>query len=281
MPAGIAVLTKGRLPLWVTIGVLVLLSASEAHASTPITSCGQTVTTDAVLTQDLVCTADGIVVGASKITIDLNGHSIRGDHGSGDYGVDDTAGYDEVTVENGVVRNFDLGIWTAGDLITVSHVVTSGNQSSGIYMTGASARVVSSTASGNAQTGIDVTGASATIVSSTAAANGCGGIYVSGASAAIQSSTASGNLCSGIAAYGVSATVKSSTASGNQLVGISVGGDDATLKGNHADANGMAGGNSDLSGLGIDVAYSSTGPHGANTARGNDDPAECKPASLC
>ena len=70
--------------------VLVVVVAPEAtgKGGTPIVSCGQVVTTNAVLTLNLPCTGDGIVVGAPGITVDLNGHRLMGDGGAGDYGVD-------------------------------------------------------------------------------------------------------------------------------------------------------------------------------------------------
>ena len=74
--------------------------------------------------------------------------------------------------------------------------------------------------------------------------------------------------------------IKSSTASGNDGCGITVLGNAASLKSNRTDGNGFAGG-SDLGGLGINVTNYTTPPVGKNTARGNDDPAECQPALLC
>ena len=55
--------------------MLIVVVAPEAtgKGGTLITTCGQTVTTSAVLTQDLVCTVSGVIVGASGITIDLKG----------------------------------------------------------------------------------------------------------------------------------------------------------------------------------------------------------------
>jgi len=42
-------------------------------------SCGQVVTTNVVLTANLVCNeTDGIIIGADSITVDLNGHTITG-----------------------------------------------------------------------------------------------------------------------------------------------------------------------------------------------------------
>lgn len=58
-------------------------------------------------------------------------------------------------------------------------------------------------------------------------------------------------------------------------------GDAAALQGNGADGNGFPAGASDDSGLGIEVTGFTTAPIGTNVALGNDDPAECNPASLC
>ena len=115
--------------------VALVAAAPEAQAaSTPITSCGQTVMTSAVLTQDLVCTGAGVVVEAPGVKIDLNGFTIRGDNGGGDYGVD-TGGFAGVTVENGVLRNFSTGVWAdGGQKITISKVVTSGNTQDGFLV---------------------------------------------------------------------------------------------------------------------------------------------------
>jgi hypothetical protein len=81
--------------------VVLMLVAVSPEASggggTPITSCGQVVTTNAFLTQDLSCPgSDGVVVGASGITIDLKGFTLRGDRTGGTTGVLDIPGYDKV-----------------------------------------------------------------------------------------------------------------------------------------------------------------------------------------
>lgn len=276
-----------RVPLAILIssGALALVAvavAPEAQAAaTPITSCGQTVTTSAVLKQDLVCTGDGVVVGASGITIDLKGFAIRGDQGSGDYGVDDSAGFDHLTVKNGVLRNFYTGVYANGKLISVSNVVASGNAGHGIYVGGDSAKITSSVASGNGADGIRASGKAAKIQLSSASRNVNGGFVVNGDSASIKATTAFGNGSDGIFVSGSSAAIQSSTAAGNGGRGIAVFGSAPSLRGNHANANGFAGGASDLTGLGISAAGFTTAPVGTNTAQGNDDPAECQPASLC
>ena len=62
-------------------------SASERLGLQPnsgIASCGQVITQDVALTSDLNCdSGDGLIVGASGITINLNGYSITGPNGGG------------------------------------------------------------------------------------------------------------------------------------------------------------------------------------------------------
>jgi hypothetical protein len=271
---------------------------------TPITSCGQTVTTNAVLAQDLACPATGMYVDASGITIDLNGHTLKGTN-NGSWGISDLSGFDDVTIKNGVVRNFTEGVraQSSADGITVSNVVVSGNANAGVYIVGPSAKIVSSTAAGNGQTGIYVEGDSASVTSSTAARNGADGISLKGAaatvkssnavannlsgmrlvgdSASVASSTVSGNAVYGLFVVGTSAAVKSTTASGNASHGIAVLGDAATLGGNRAYGNGLPGGVSDGFGTGIFASNFTTAPVGTNIVSGNDDAGECNPSALC
>jgi len=256
---GLAVLTVGRLFLVCALsGLLLGVSEGRAKGGTPITACGQVVTTDAVLTTDLLCAGSGVVVGASGITIDLNGFMLRG--GGPYYGIDDP-GYDRVTIENGVIRNFDVGVYAhnSADEVRVSDLLASGNFY-GVYISGNKAWVRSSAASADAV-----------------------GVYVQGDSARVEKATAVGNHLDGISIAGDAASVRSSTASGNESDGISVAGDAAVIRSNRAEANGFSGGASDAAGLGIQVVNgsSTTAPVGTNVARGNDAPNECNPAYLC
>lgn len=76
-------------------------------------TCGSVVTTDVVLSDDLSnCPVNGLVVGASGITIDLGGHTIDGVDPSGFQGgagvrVSD---FDDVVVRNGHVQEFSFGV---------------------------------------------------------------------------------------------------------------------------------------------------------------------------
>lgn len=250
-----------HLMLAVVVSLVLVSVAPQANgaAGTPITDCGQTVTTNAYLTQDLHCVAiDGVIVGADGITIDLKGFTLRGNVGGGShYGINDLE-YDGVTIQNGVVRNFDSGVYAVGstDSVSLVNLTVSGNTGGGIIIVGDSASVKSTTASANSGVGINIIGATAKIQSSNAHANQSHGIWVTGASTKIQKSTASGN----------------------GQIGILADGSAPTLKGNRTEGNGFAAGASDLQGAGI---VGSNNAVGKNIARGNDDPTECNPTFLC
>jgi parallel beta-helix repeat protein len=97
LPAVVAV------PMWATA------------ASGAVLGCGQTITVSTVLDNDLSgCTNNGIVVGADNITLDLNGHTVAGTSASGDKGGVVLVGRTGVTVRNGTVRSFDVGVVIEG-----------------------------------------------------------------------------------------------------------------------------------------------------------------------
>ena len=53
-----------------------LLALQPAAASGQPVACGQVITEDTTLENDLSCPGDGIVIGADGITLDLNGHTV-------------------------------------------------------------------------------------------------------------------------------------------------------------------------------------------------------------
>jgi large repetitive protein len=70
--------------------------------------CGQVLTQSTLVTNDLSeCPGDGLVIGADRIIVDLDGHTIDG-VGLGTGIRND--GYKSVTVKNGTVRDFDYGV---------------------------------------------------------------------------------------------------------------------------------------------------------------------------
>lgn len=96
------------------VAVVVSLPTSAAASSVEL-SCGDVVSVDVVLTDDLLdCPGNGLVVGASGITIDLNGHTIDGSEPSdylGGYGVLVPPGFSDVSVRGGTIRGFSFGVW--------------------------------------------------------------------------------------------------------------------------------------------------------------------------
>ncbi len=93
---------------WLRLVALCLLpsSASATHVS-----CGDVITEDTTLDNDLIdCPGDGVVIGASGITLDLAGHTIDGlPGGLGNQGVQNS-GADNVTIANGRIQEFQDGV---------------------------------------------------------------------------------------------------------------------------------------------------------------------------
>jgi Right handed beta helix region len=90
------------------IGVLPLTAPAVAGANP---RCGSTLAHSVRLTANMICRiSDGLDVGRSGITSNLDGHTIKGQSGSSShYGIYNS-GYRDVTIENGTVRNFEDGI---------------------------------------------------------------------------------------------------------------------------------------------------------------------------
>ena len=109
--------------------------------------CGNTVAVDYTLTENLSCTGSGLTVGADDITIDCNGYTINyGAGGSSGYGIDNSGGYDNVTIQN----------------CNIVEGSASGNNKYGIYFSGAQ----NSTIDNNNITTVGATGYAMYITSS-------------------------------------------------------------------------------------------------------------------
>lgn len=97
------------------VGLLLLIGGGSAFA-THVT-CGETITQDTTLDSDLLnCPADGLIIGADNITLDLNGHTILGAANLGvefPPGVRNT-GHGGVTIENGTIQHFHEGVRVDG-----------------------------------------------------------------------------------------------------------------------------------------------------------------------
>jgi parallel beta-helix repeat protein len=118
----------GTAALACAFGFLMALASSQAFGE--VVTCGQTLTHDTTLDNDLACPDVGLFVGADGITIDLNGHTIEGNSAYPDVGVEDRAGYDRITIENGTIRHFTSGVLLSGsDHSTVRDLTVSDSES--------------------------------------------------------------------------------------------------------------------------------------------------------
>jgi parallel beta-helix repeat protein len=90
---------------------LTLLGMTAGAASGQPAQCGQVITGDVTLESDLHCSGDGLaglVIGADGVTLDLGGHTLFDDIAS--RGIDNSGGYDRVTIRNGAVSAGAVGI---------------------------------------------------------------------------------------------------------------------------------------------------------------------------
>ncbi|HET6715135.1 MAG TPA: NosD domain-containing protein [Actinomycetota bacterium] len=148
----------------ISTGILLaplISTAFPASAVASHVSCGETITTDTTLDSDLVnCPNNGIVIGASDITLDLNGHTIDGNDALVDPCPEDefcdvgvaNDDHNNVRVIDGTVTEFAFGVYLFGarenalrDLATIE-IVFSGI----ILVDSARTRVRGNTTSRNA-----------------------------------------------------------------------------------------------------------------------------------
>jgi hypothetical protein len=192
---------------------------------------------------------------------------------------------DFARVEASTAPGNDEGIKIAGESARVLDSRVDGNAGGtfgGIHITGGSALVRRAEASANGTAGITILGDSGRVVASRAYGNDGRGVHLQGNKPRVVSTRSRGNESYGIEADGDDARVLLSVASNNIGDGIFVAGERATINDNHADGNGYEPGTApDDVGLGIYVVFATEGPVGSNVARGNDDPDECDPATLC
>jgi parallel beta-helix repeat protein len=99
--------------VWLTPIALVLiwLAAGSASATTMAVACGSEVIEDTVLRDDLLNCETGLTITAPNISLNLNGHQIRG-RGAGE-GVRVSAS--GVEVKGGVISGFGVGIVAFGE----------------------------------------------------------------------------------------------------------------------------------------------------------------------
>ena len=107
-------------------------------------SCGQVITQNVILTSNLNCAeSDGLIVGASDIVVDLNGHTISGPDVDSDTKTSSKVGImipnmNNVVVQDGTIEGFQAGVLMTGSQnVEIKGVVAKNNQI-GLFSTGAS-----------------------------------------------------------------------------------------------------------------------------------------------
>ena len=97
------------------VAAIALAIAAAGGARGVVVGCGTVVTADLTLKKNLTgCPSDGLIVVSSGVTVDLNGHSIRGLGSGSGVRVAAAAGGDcpvvSVTIKNGAIEGFTNGV---------------------------------------------------------------------------------------------------------------------------------------------------------------------------
>lgn len=245
--------------------VLGATKAPRAGARRAVLTCGSTITSSTTLTADLTgCGGDGVHIGASHVTLNLNGHLI-GSNGSGATAVVVNSGATNATVENGRITGFNTGVvveaasgkvqairaWNNSFGVVVqsadSSVVTGNtlfdNIAQGIRVfSGQKVQIIGNALRENTDDGVFVQAAAvnATISGNKAISNGSNGIDVDGADAHITGNIANGNTVDGILVNDDTDTIGTNTASYNTKLGIDASAGDTDAGTNKATGNGTA-----------------------------------------
>jgi parallel beta-helix repeat protein len=231
----------------VALVCLSFIPVADASASAEPVRCGDTITHDTKLKNDLRnCPTNGIVIGADNIVLDLNGRTIDGDGVIGceelyacDFGVDNTAGHHGVTIKDGSIRDFATAVVVLGANdnrlrgLSSSHNVLGGI----LLIESPGARIEHNSISANGlttdQAGLIVFDSSAVrIERNSVSGNGDIGMFLQGVDhSRVKRNSVSRNPEAGIILDGNWNEVSGNRASKNGD-GISVGGDSNTIVSN-------------------------------------------------
>jgi hypothetical protein len=155
--------------------VLLAGAALPVEAALPLKSkrCGALITSSFKLKNNMTCTGDALKIRASGITIDLNGKVLKGDGGDGDFGIDNSRGFDRVTIITGpdrgrlsLITRFYVGIQVGagGQRNTIRRVGVFGATHDGIDIDGGNGhRVLRNNVVQPGDEGIELNGAGGVI----------------------------------------------------------------------------------------------------------------------
>jgi parallel beta-helix repeat protein len=132
----------GRVVRRCVLGAAVMLSllGSAAPAHAVQVSCGDTISSDTKVSNDLTnCTGDGLVIDQGDVTLDLNGHTVDGDDSGNGDGIVIQENLDNVIVKNGKVRQFEDGAFVGkeGSAHRLLNLRLVGNRAIGLHFEGA------------------------------------------------------------------------------------------------------------------------------------------------
>jgi len=238
------------LPYMCRLAVLILsagFSLVGPRSALAQVGCGDTVFEKVTLEADLDCTGDGLIVGADKVVIDLDGFTIEGDGGAGDIGIENI-GFDSVTIKDGTIAGFSDCVSIGGnaqktkltdlhlfgclgdgvdlndsDLGKLKGVVANGNTQNGITLgAGATGNKIEKSASlGNTLAGVAVNGTDNTLKKVDTAVN-TDGIQLNGPDNTADGCTARQNVDHGFEITDNGNHIKKCTSEGNRDEGFRV-----------------------------------------------------------
>jgi hypothetical protein len=110
----------------------VVLALLPAPGLARTVTCGEVITEDTAVDNDLLCTqSTGLVIGASGVTLNLGGHAIRtaaDPFQNSGFTAIDSQGHDHVTIRNGEAEGsgFFPGIWAVGSHVRIVEVAALG-----------------------------------------------------------------------------------------------------------------------------------------------------------
>ena len=139
----------------VLAAALAALLAAPAVGGAATVECGQVLTQDTVVENDLRCEGTGLLAGADGIVVDLAGHRIvhvEPEDCLGCFSTSgvDTNGFADVRVRNGEVRRFTCGVQLRGATSTASGLVLQRNDT-GVCVEGRGHRITATSILGGFQ----------------------------------------------------------------------------------------------------------------------------------
>jgi hypothetical protein len=231
----------------VGIAAVVTMNIAADAQPTPISACGMIISIPGSYTLNRNLNATSTVtncidVSVSWVTINLNGFVLTGKGGTAT-GI--FSNFAALTVSNGAVNGFGVGVTGAGSGTVLRKVSVGSNIKSGAVL-GSYARVSDSQFQGNGTggsgDGLDV-GQNSVITHSIFNANKGDGLKATGGGVVVVGSTASNNTVDGFLTAG-SSVLKNNTATGNTRLGFCddcSGGKGSTFRSNVATSNGNIG----------------------------------------